>query len=146
MKRVKKHLLSLIIITFFLILPTVVFVSPNFVAADASLRESQTGLDEIGSSVFGESGEPEDIRIQILKVLNIVLTILAILMVVLITMAGYRWMTAGGNQEQVSKAKKTLINSVIGLLIILTSYSISYFIIKRLVAITTGDPNYQNPF
>jgi hypothetical protein len=142
MKRVKKHLLSLIIIIFFLILPAVVFVSPNFVVADSSLVESQTGLSDIGSAAFGQSGEPEDIRIQILKILNVVLTFLGVLMVVLIIMAGYRWMTAGGNEEQVSKAKKTLFNSLIGLLIILASYGISYFILRRLVGITTGDPFY----
>ena len=144
MKKVKKHLLSLIIITFFLILPTVIFFSPNYVIADESLVESQTGLGEIGS-VFGEDGEPDDIRIQILKVLNVVLTLLGIVMVVLILMAGYQWMTAGGNQEQVGKAKKTLTNSVIGLAIVLSSYGISYFIMWRLVAITTGQGNYNNP-
>lgn len=144
MKKVKKHLLSLIIITFFLILPTVIFFSPNSVTADESLVESQTGLTKIGK-VFGEDGEPDDIRIQILKVLNVVLSLLGIIMVGLIVMSGYKWMTAGGNQDDVAKAKKTLTNAVIGLVIVLSSYGISYFIMWRLVAITTGKTNYTNP-
>lgn len=40
---------------------------------------------------------------------------------------GVLWMTAGGNEDQVEKAKKTITRSIIGLIIITSSYSISLF-------------------
>jgi hypothetical protein len=54
-------------------------------------------------------------------------------------------MTAGGNEEQLKKAQKNLSNAVIGLVIILASWSISYFILRRMVAIATNEMNYLNP-
>jgi len=39
-------------------------------------------------------------------------------------------MTSGGNDEQVGKAKKILYTSIIGLIIILSAYSISNFVLK----------------
>jgi len=66
------------------------------------------------------------------------LGILGIICVVLIIYAGYLWMTAGGNEEQVTKAKKLITNAVIGLIIIMLAYSISYFVIKTLSRATKG--------
>lgn len=41
--------------------------------------------------------------------------------------AGYLWMTAGGNEETVTKAKQLLKNGIIGLVIVLSAYSITIF-------------------
>ena len=37
-------------------------------------------------------------------------------------------MTAGGNSEQISKARKTIINGIIGLAIVVLAYSIALFV------------------
>jgi hypothetical protein len=42
--------------------------------------------------------------------------------------AGILWMTAQGNEQQVSKAKNLLINATIGLIITLAAYAITSFI------------------
>ena len=54
-------------------------------------------------------------------------------------------MTAGGSEDQVSKAKKIMTNAIIGLVIVFFAWSITYFIMMRLHAISVGDPNYINP-
>jgi len=41
-------------------------------------------------------------------------------------------MTAGGNDEKVGKAKKMMIQGVIGMIIILLAYAIATFVIQRL--------------
>jgi hypothetical protein len=51
---------------------------------------------------------------------------------VITIIAGYQWMTAGGNEEQVAKAKKNISNAVIGLIIILAAYAITWFIFTYL--------------
>jgi len=42
-----------------------------------------------------------------------------------ILFAGYQWITAGGNEEIVTKAKTRIKNSIIGLIIVLAAYAIT---------------------
>jgi len=45
-----------------------------------------------------------------------------------IVYAGFMWMTSAGDSDRVEKAKRTLRNGIIGLVIIISSYSIVWFI------------------
>jgi amino acid transporter len=145
MKKAKKHILSLFLIIFLLVLPTIIFFTPNSVIADENLAESQVGLETIGQSSFGYGNKNIDFRIQVIRIINLSLSFLGVIFVGLIVFSGYEWMVAGGNDDKVAKAKKRLINAVIGLCIVLASWTISYFILRRLAAITTNEVNYLNP-
>lgn len=57
---------------------------------------------------------------------------LGIIFLVLIIYAGFVWMTAAGDSDKVQKAKDTIFRSVIGLVIIVLSYSITYFVFRYL--------------
>lgn len=57
---------------------------------------------------------------------------LGIIVVVIVLWAGFKWMTSGGKEEKVTDARKTLINLIIGLVIILSAWSIVNFVIKAL--------------
>ncbi len=46
--------------------------------------------------------------------------------------AGFLWMTAHGNDEQAGKGKKILEMAVLGMIVILASYSITDFVVKNL--------------
>ncbi|MDO8425523.1 MAG: pilin, partial [bacterium] len=46
---------------------------------------------------------------------------------------GFLWMTANGAEEKITKAKKILINGAIGLLIVLSAFSIAQFVLSRLL-------------
>lgn len=61
-----------------------------------------------------------------------VLGFLGVIALVIVIYAGFLWMTAGGNADQIEKAKKLLINGVIGLLIILSAYAITRFVFNFL--------------
>ncbi len=65
-------------------------------------------------------------------VISIALSLLALIFLVLTIMAGFKWMTAGGNEEEVKKAQTSLKNSVMGLIIVLAAYAITYFIFSKL--------------
>ena len=71
-----------------------------------------------------------DIRNEINRVINIFLSFLAILGVGLIIYGGILWATAGGNDEQVGKARKTMIAAVIGLIIIAVAWTIISYVIN----------------
>jgi amino acid transporter len=67
------------------------------------------------------------------------LGILGIIFIILIIYAGYNWLTAGGEEEKVRKAKDTIKRAVIGLIIIAASYAITAFVFKNLPS-GTGSP------
>lgn len=72
------------------------------------------------------------------KIIYIILSFLGIIFVVLTVYAGFLWMTAGGNEETVKKAKKWLENAVIGIVIILAAYAITSFVISQIINATVS--------
>lgn len=98
---------------------------------------AQAGLD----SVAGTSGLPDqqDPTIIVAKIIRGFLGVLGIIAVVIIMYAGFLWMTAGGNEERVSRAKRMLINASVGLFIIFTSMAITQFVLQALVNATGGN-------
>ena len=66
------------------------------------------------------------------NIINTGLMIVGMLAVAMIIYAGIRFITAGGNAQQVATAKKILIYSVVGLVVALCSYAIVNFVIGKL--------------
>jgi len=66
----------------------------------------------------------------------VILTLLGVILLVYFVYGGVLWMTAGGDIEQVKKAKAILEQAIIGVAIVLASYAISEFVISRLVSAT----------
>lgn len=62
------------------------------------------------------------------QIIGTVLSFVGVLFLILMIYSGIMWMTAQGNDQQVSKAKDLLINSIIGLIIIFAAYAITNFI------------------
>lgn len=79
-----------------------------------------------------------DPRIIAARVINVVLGVLGTIATILIFYAGFLWMTAAGNDEQITKAKSIMSAAVIGLVIILASYSISTFFVNSIKGAVTG--------
>lgn len=65
-------------------------------------------------------------------IVQYVIATLGIIIFILIIYAGFRWMTAQGNSEQVDEAKSWLRNGIIGLLLVMMAYGIALFIVNRL--------------
>ncbi len=64
--------------------------------------------------------------------ISLILSLLATIFLVLMVIAGFKWMTAGGNQEVISKSGKSIKEAIIGLIIVLAAYSITWFIFSQL--------------
>lgn len=69
-------------------------------------------------------------------IINTILSLLGVLVLVIVLYAGFLWMTAGGEEKQVKKAKDWLINGVIGLVLVLAAYALSNFVIDALMSAT----------
>ena len=60
------------------------------------------------------------------------LSLMGVLFLIVAIYGGYTWMTARGDEEKVTKAKDTLTNAIIGIVIVLASYAISYFVLSQI--------------
>jgi uncharacterized membrane protein YjgN (DUF898 family) len=92
------------------------------------------GLDEQNSSFVKEAGFDTSYTIGtvISMVIQGFLSLLAIIFLILMLVAGYKWMTAGGNEEKVKEAKSQIQHAIIGLAIIIMAYAITYFVFEAL--------------
>jgi hypothetical protein len=71
-------------------------------------------------------------------VIKIALELVGVIFLGLMVYAGFIWMTARGDQEEANKAKGIIKTSIIGLIIVLAAYSITSFVVPKLVMITAG--------
>ncbi len=96
----------------------------------------------IGPSDLGIAYNPglgnRDVRDTVASIIRVALGLLGVVALVIILIGGFTWMTAGGNDERVGQAKKWIFSGLIGLIIILSSYALSTWVIKVLVSATTG--------
>ncbi len=100
----------------------VVFVLAVFLLINNNTASAQ---DIFGVKPMEEAGLPSGSLIVIIaKIINGFIMLLGLVAVIIVLYGGVLWMTAQGREEQVLKAKKTLINGVIGLIIIILSYVI----------------------
>jgi len=108
----------------------ILFVAGSTLAADGPYL----GLEYGRATGLGDT----DIRFATANVIGSVLGLLGIISVVIIIYAGFKWMTSGGNDEDVKSAQKILMAAVIGLVIVMAAYSIVRFILPTLFKATTG--------
>ena len=133
-----------IIIVFFI----VIFCSSTITVY--AMTASQTRNDdiiEIGARVFGDDSLDADsfdieksetiLYTKIGKYIALVLQALATVLLGVIIYAGFLWLTAGGNTEQVSKAKLWITNGIIGMVILGSAYLIVGFIITKTLGSNT---------
>lgn len=80
----------------------------------------------------------QDLKTVIMLVINVIMGFLGIVAVVIILWGGFKWMTAGGNEEQVGESKKLIIAGVIGLAIVIGAWAIAAFVVQQLVTVTTA--------
>ena len=132
----KKKLISLFIIS--------LLVDP-FLALPAGVQAQDTNPNNIFGLGFvdGEQGGGDGIalgnrdpRTMVAEIINVVLTLLGIIAVGIVLLGGFKWMTAGGNEDKVGEAKKLLGAGVIGLVIILAAWGIARFALNALISAT----------
>jgi len=121
---IKKIYLGLIIVAVFGLL-----MSP----ASAQILTDVNDMTTMANTVASTANYSNVPLTQIIaSIIKLVLGLLGIIFLGLTIMAGFKWMTAGGNEEQVKKATSTMKNAIIGLVIVLMAYAITYFIFTKL--------------
>jgi hypothetical protein len=106
-----------------------------FVCIDSALAQPDIveGTEAVGEAT-GLTAEP--LSLVIGRIIRIFLSVLGVIALIIVLYGGFIYMTAGGDADRVAKAKKILINGLIGLIIILSAYAITSYIINRLMEAT----------
>lgn len=71
-------------------------------------------------------------------VIKAALSMVGAIFLILMVYAGYLWMTARGEEEQVKKAQKIISTSIIGLVIVVSAYGVTTFIMLTILARTAS--------
>lgn len=96
------------------------------------------GTDTLKENIKNTTGlgerDPRDIAASVIRV---ILGFLGIVAVIIILLGGFKWMTAGGNEDKTGEAKKLITAGIIGLVIIIAAFAIATFVLNSLIQATT---------
>lgn len=67
----------------------------------------------------------------IAKIIRIFLGTLGVIFIIIIISAGWNYFIAGGDTKKITDAKDRMMNATIGLLIIFSAYTLTYFVFKE---------------
>ncbi|PIP34431.1 hypothetical protein COX21_02950 [Candidatus Falkowbacteria bacterium CG23_combo_of_CG06-09_8_20_14_all_41_10] len=140
MKNIFYKFSGLIILMFFLAVPLLPINAANlndaFRVDSGDIYSNQDRLDSAAYNarfnIAGNAGAltPEQI---ISTAITALLSLLGVIFVALIVFSGFSWMIADGDEQKVTKAKGMIRESLIGLVIVLGAYAVSYFVIGFLM-------------
>jgi len=126
-------------IVFALTLYIIFFFAGNFCSAgflqpkiksDIDVQAGQVGAFGGYAVVEGKEGALALIQ----TVINAFLSLIGVILLAYLLSAGYKWMTAHGEEEKVTEAKDTIKRAIVGVIIIIAAYAISIFVMTRLEA------------
>ena len=125
MSKLTKNLISLGAMAMIICLPLI---------SSAQLENHSVGyIPETGL------GTNTDVESTAQNIINLVLGFLGFVALVIVIIAGFKWMTSGGNEEKVGAAKKMMGAGVVGVIIVLFAYVITAFIFNAMSSATGAE-------
>jgi len=93
--------------------------------------EGNSGLAETGAETGHTNLNIGGLEGLVGNIIQTVLSFVGILFLLLMIYGGYTWMTAAGNEEKVSKGRKLITQAIIGLIVVLAAYAITWFVMSQ---------------
>lgn len=120
----------------FITLAVAPFVLPSLVFAQSDTPDSNTLLGKL-ALIGGKAGYNTSTEVSTAMIVGIVLRtligLLGLVFIILIILAGFKWMRASGNEEDVKKATQSIKEAIIGLVLTLSAWTIWTFIFEKLI-------------
>ena len=113
-------------------------VIPTAFVLAGPFDRATTKLETAAGVTGADLGPAGDLTVIIGRIINVVLSFCGIILLCYFIYAGFLWMTASGDSKKVDKAKDILKNAIIGMLVLVTSYALSSYVLSALTAVTTG--------
>ncbi|OGF34108.1 hypothetical protein A2533_00290 [Candidatus Falkowbacteria bacterium RIFOXYD2_FULL_35_9] len=120
----------------YLVLITILMLFP-LGALKASPIEDGLNLSATTSGLVTEEQTQSEADLLVAEkigtIIKVFLSIIGIIFLMLIIFGGTLWMTAGGDQTQLTKGKNYIIYAAIGLVMIAGSYAVTDFVIRAFI-------------
>lgn len=130
----KKYLFGILLLCFFAMPLAINTPSNNSLISMTTVNASplMDNLTNVSTTAGLSTPEKPNLITIIGNIIKIILGFLGIFAIIMIIIGGIMWMTSGGAEEKTKKARDMIVHSMIGLIIILTAYVITYWVINQL--------------
>ena len=121
------------------VIGSVFFAFPSSSFAQTTNDPTLNGLNESASYTPAFQGQTTNtdysnfLQTKVGQIIGVVLSFVGALFLLLMIYAGILWMTAQGNEQQVTKAKQLMFDAAIGMIIIFAAYALTTFIGGQLI-------------
>lgn len=99
-------------------------------------------IDPLGGGDYGTLSDTglgtADPVVVASQIVNVLLRLLGLFCLLLMLYAGFRWIWAKGNEEDITVAKDILRGTIIGLIIIMSSFGVMQWVFYNLAKITNA--------
>ncbi len=110
-----------------------------------TLAKVDIGWSKIGKRTgFDQVKDYNDVYKLANTVVNTVLSLLGIIFFGMMMYGGLRWMTAHGDDALAEKARNAIQAGIIGFIIVVLSYAITYFVFNKLIVTSNTSTNSAN--
>jgi len=115
-------------------------VLPNLTLAVTygTLNDAPKLTNNFATNVGYQPDKAQPLPVVIGKIVETVMSFLGVVFFVLIVFGGWKWLVAGGNDEEIGKAKSLIRNAIIGLVIVFSAYLISRFVVSAALRSVSG--------
>jgi Zn-dependent protease with chaperone function len=103
--------------------------------AFAAQEIAKAGLSQTNAGVGLAEGDPAT---TIGAALGVLLSVLSVIFLIICVYAGVTWLTAGGETDQIKKARSMLIQGALGLAVTLAAYAFTKFVVERIGGAIVG--------
>lgn len=148
MKKFIRTFLALFLMGMMLVPATGTFAQTNSkTPAKKATTTSSTGalggiqgqLKEFGNTSYGSNAQTSP-QIVVARIIRAALGLLGTLLVIYMVYGGMMWMTSNGESSKVDKAKGILRQAIVGMIIVISAYAISSFVVSTLLTGVTNTP------
>ncbi len=137
LSKIKNFILGLSLLLVFTSAPAMVYAAPvtpdQGVCAGASTLQIGTGDNNApaGNTDCTTADQTSKVNNLISTILNVLSVIVGIIAVIMIIIGGFHYITSGGSDEKVKKAKNTILYAIIGLIVVALAQIIVKFVLQK---------------
>ena len=122
----KKHILQLA-----LGISAMCLLMTSFVSAQ-ELKGLKSSLGPL-QQVAGDAGVADKANLAdvVGTIINVALSLVGIIFLLLMVYGGYLWLASRGEESEIEKSKEIIKSSIIGLVIVMSAYAITFLVTSR---------------
>ena len=127
--KLKSILISTLMVAVMVFGVSIIYQTGNTEIAGAINSEITSGMNATSAG----TSTPTDANVVIKNVTNIMFFIIGAVSVIMLIYGGIRYTTSGGNANNVTAAKNTIMYSIIGLVVAILAFAVVQFVVNQVM-------------